>query len=43
VLLIWIGAVVMAVGGAASLTDRRMRIGAPVRARAPNALPAPAE
>ncbi|MER2267086.1 heme lyase CcmF/NrfE family subunit [Methylobacterium oxalidis] len=44
VLLIWLGAVVMALGGAVSLTDRRMRVGAPTRARAkalpPNAVPA---
>ena len=31
--LIWIGAVVMALGGALSLSDRRLRIGAPRRAR----------
>jgi cytochrome c-type biogenesis protein CcmF len=43
VLLIWLGAVVMAFGGALSLTDRRMRIGAPVRARTSQAIPAPAE
>ena len=42
VLLIWIGAVVMAAGGALSLSDRRLRVGAPVRARTP-ATPAPAE
>ena len=44
VLLIWLGAVVMAMGGALSLTDRRMRVGAPARARAkplpPSAVPA---
>ncbi|HEX8665742.1 MAG TPA: heme lyase CcmF/NrfE family subunit [Beijerinckiaceae bacterium] len=41
VLLIWLGAVVMAFGGAVSLTDRRFRIGAPARARAaPIAVPA---
>ncbi|WP_336487277.1 heme lyase CcmF/NrfE family subunit [Methylobacterium nigriterrae] len=44
VLLIWLGAVVMAIGGAVSLTDRRMRVGAPTRARAkalpPGAVPA---
>jgi cytochrome c-type biogenesis protein CcmF len=34
VTLIWLGAVMMAAGGAASLADRRLRIGAPVRARA---------
>ena len=33
-----IGAVVMALGGAVSLTDRRMRVGAPARAR-PKSLP----
>ena len=34
VTLIWLGAVLMAFGGAVSLTDRRLRIGAPVSARA---------
>ncbi|MEZ0171732.1 heme lyase CcmF/NrfE family subunit [Microvirga sp. TS319] len=43
VLLIWIGALVMALGGGVSLTDRRLRIGAPVRARASAAAPVPAE
>jgi cytochrome c-type biogenesis protein CcmF len=44
VLLIWLGAVVMAAGGALSLTDRRYRVGAPARSRAaPLAAPAPAE
>ncbi len=33
VLLIWLGAVVMAAGGALSLSDRRLRIGAPRPAR----------
>ncbi|RDE10452.1 heme lyase CcmF/NrfE family subunit [Pelagibacterium lacus] len=33
VLLIWLGAVIMAGGGFFSLTDRRMRIGAPAPAR----------
>jgi len=33
VTLIWLGAVLMAAGGALSLADRRLRIGAPVRAR----------
>jgi len=43
VTLIWLGAVVMALGGALSLSDRRLRIGAPARsARAATAL-APAE
>ena len=32
---IWIGAVVMAAGGLISLTDRRLRVGAPRRASAP--------
>jgi len=43
VLLIWLGAVVMAVGGGLSLTDRRMRVGVPARAKArplPVAVPA---
>jgi cytochrome c-type biogenesis protein CcmF len=31
--LIWIGAIVMALGGILSLSDRRLRIGAPRRAR----------
>jgi cytochrome c-type biogenesis protein CcmF len=43
VLLIWLGGVVMALGGAISLTDRRLRVGAPARARAPAAMPAAAE
>jgi cytochrome c-type biogenesis protein CcmF len=34
VLLIWLGAVVMALGGALSLSDRRLRVGAPKPARA---------
>ncbi|MBN9061296.1 MAG: c-type cytochrome biogenesis protein CcmF [Rhizobiales bacterium 65-9] len=42
VLLIWLGAVVMAIGGALSLSDRRRRVGAPRPARAPPAM-APAE
>ena len=29
VLLIWLGAVVMVFGGALSLSDRRLRVGAP--------------
>ncbi len=33
VTLIWLGALTMAFGGALSLADRRLRIGAPVRAR----------
>jgi cytochrome c-type biogenesis protein CcmF len=45
VLLIWLGAVVMFVGGALSLSDRRLRIGAPKPARRPADKPAmqPAE
>jgi cytochrome c-type biogenesis protein CcmF len=42
VLLIWIGPLIMACGGALSLSDRRFRIGAPARARSA-ALAAPAE
>jgi cytochrome c-type biogenesis protein CcmF len=33
--LIWLGAVVMFIGGGLSLSDRRLRVGAPRRARAP--------
>ena len=43
VLLIWIGALVMAAGGALSLTDRRLRIGAPARAKAAPPCAVPAE
>ncbi|MFK8252210.1 heme lyase CcmF/NrfE family subunit [Ancylobacter terrae] len=45
VTLIWLGAVVMALGGILSLSDRRLRIGAPkpARNRAPPPAPAPAE
>jgi cytochrome c-type biogenesis protein CcmF len=42
VLLIWLGAVVMVIGGALSLSDRRLRVGAPQPARSKAAL-APAE
>jgi cytochrome c-type biogenesis protein CcmF len=38
VLLIWLGAVVMVIGGALSLSDRRLRVGAPKPARAKVAL-----
>jgi len=38
VLLIWLGAVVMAIGGAFSLSDRRLRVGAPKPAKARAAL-----
>jgi cytochrome c-type biogenesis protein CcmF len=40
VLLIWLGPVLMAAGGALSLSDRRLRIGAPRRARRSLAVPA---
>jgi cytochrome c-type biogenesis protein CcmF len=43
VLLIWIGSLVMALGGGVSLTDRRLRIGAPVRAKVAAGAPVPAE
>jgi cytochrome c-type biogenesis protein CcmF len=35
--LIWLGAIVMFIGGGLSLSDRRLRVGAPKRARAPAA------
>jgi cytochrome c-type biogenesis protein CcmF len=37
VLLIWLGSVVMVIGGALSLSDRRLRVGAPKPARAKTA------
>jgi cytochrome c-type biogenesis protein CcmF len=37
---IWLGALVMALGGGLSLADRRLRIGAPFRRRAPAAIAA---
>jgi cytochrome c-type biogenesis protein CcmF len=40
VLLIWLGACVMAIGGGLSLTDRRLRVGAPKPAAKPAMLPA---
>jgi len=40
VLLIWLGAVVMALGGALSLSDRRLRVGAPQPAKAARSLQA---
>jgi len=43
ILLIWIGALVMAGAGALSLTDRRLRLGAPARARTRRPQPEPAE
>ena len=42
VTLIWLGGVVMAIGGVFSISDRRLRIGAPRPARR-RAIPAPAE
>jgi cytochrome c-type biogenesis protein CcmF len=38
VLLIWFGPVLMALGGLLSLSDRRLRVGAPKPAKAPRAL-----
>jgi cytochrome c-type biogenesis protein CcmF len=43
VLLIWLGAVLMAAGGAVSLSDRRLRIGVPARARLATPAAEPAE
>jgi cytochrome c-type biogenesis protein CcmF len=43
VLLIWFGAVIMAFGGMLSLSDRRLRVGAPKPARAARPLQQPAE
>jgi cytochrome c-type biogenesis protein CcmF len=43
VLLIWLGSVVMFIGGAFSLSDRRLRVGAPRPARAKTVMMAPAE
>ena len=40
VLLIWFGAVVMALGGALSLSDRRLRVGAPQPAKVGRSLQA---
>ena len=40
VLLIWLGALIMFVGGGLSLSDRRLRIGAPQAAKAHAVLPA---
>jgi cytochrome c-type biogenesis protein CcmF len=38
VLLIWLGAVVMVIGGGLSLSDRRLRVGAPKPARSKTAM-----
>jgi cytochrome c-type biogenesis protein CcmF len=44
VLLIWIGCLIMSIGGAVSLTDRRLRVGAPTpRKAAAAAMPLAAE
>ncbi|HMB11303.1 heme lyase CcmF/NrfE family subunit [Saliniramus sp.] len=47
ILLIWIGTIFMALGAGIAMTDRRFRVGAPVRARRdmpqPGPTPAPAE
>lgn len=43
ILLIWIGSIVMALGGGLSLTDRRFRLAAPKRATPAAAAPQPAE
>lgn len=43
VLLIWLGAVVMVLGGGLSLSDRRLRIGAPKPARSAKSALQPAE
>ncbi|MFO1060780.1 MAG: heme lyase CcmF/NrfE family subunit [Dongiaceae bacterium] len=40
--LLWIGFLIMALGGVVSLSDRRLRVGAPQRARRAAALPAAA-
>jgi cytochrome c-type biogenesis protein CcmF len=37
---IWIGAVLMFIGGAFSLSDRRLRVGAPRKSRKPMVVPA---
>jgi cytochrome c-type biogenesis protein CcmF len=39
--LIWLGAVVMAIGGVLSLLDRRLRVGAPRRSARRQAVPVP--
>jgi cytochrome c-type biogenesis protein CcmF len=40
---IWLGALIMSLGGVASLTDRRFRVGAPTRRSAPPPAAMPAE
>ena len=43
VLLVWLGAVVMFIGGALSLSDRRLRVGAPRPAKTSRPTMQPAE
>jgi cytochrome c-type biogenesis protein CcmF len=43
VLFLWLGSVVMAIGGVLAMSDRRARIGAPVAARASSRQPVAAE
>jgi cytochrome c-type biogenesis protein CcmF len=43
VTLIWLGGAVMMAGGAVSLTDRRLRVGAPSRRTRPSAVPSGAK
>jgi cytochrome c-type biogenesis protein CcmF len=43
VLLIWIGAIIMGLGGVMSLADRRLRVGAPRKAARPAPALQPAE
>ena len=40
VMLIWLGGVIMMLGGALSLSDRRLRVGAPKPAAKPTLQPA---
>ncbi len=40
---IWIGAVIMFIAGGVSLTDRRLRVGAPIRGQRRAPSPQPAE
>lgn len=40
---IWLGALIMFIGGGLSLTDRRLRVGAPIKRRASPVAPVPAE
>ena len=38
--LVWVGCIVMVLGSIVSLSDRRLRVGAPARKKAPGTLPA---